>query len=285
MAEQTLGVDEVGTRFPFIKLEAALGRAKQLYDAAGEHQLTVPDAFLTWAYSAKSSGGHQTVSALKMYGLLADSGYNEQRRLTLTRSAIQYFRDEREDVLAEMRREFAVSPPLLGSLWERWGASPPADNIARSYLKIDRGLSDQNARAVLGIYKENLVFADFKGLSNPAEKMQKSGLKAAAQPIHESYTPAPVSASVAEGERVVFTEEVDPAKYVKLIASGPLDDILLEALEDFVKRQRKRLNITSRYSDPAYRAAREAALKERYVGGDSDDDMDDDDDEAEPLRP
>jgi hypothetical protein len=46
---------------------------------------------------------------------------------------------------------------------------------------------------------------------------------------------------VPEGERVVFTEEGQPSQYLKLIASGPIDDELLEALEDFVKRQRRRL--------------------------------------------
>jgi hypothetical protein len=44
-----------------------------------------------------------------------------------------------------------------------------------------------------------------------------------------------------EGERVVFTEESQPRQYLKLIASGDLDNFLLEALEDYVKRLRKRL--------------------------------------------
>ena len=48
-------------------------------------------------------------------------------------------------------------------------------------------------------------------------------------------------ASGVQGERVVFTEENSPQTYVKLIASGDVDDTLLEALEDYVKRQRKRL--------------------------------------------
>jgi len=43
------------------------------------------------------------------------------------------------------------------------------------------------------------------------------------------------------GERVVFTEENNPQQYLKLLASGEVDDSLLEALEDYVKRQRKRL--------------------------------------------
>lgn len=48
-----------------------------------------------------------------------------------------------------------------------------------------------------------------------------------------------------EGERVAFTEEGTPGQYLKLIASGEIDDTLLEALEDYVKRQRKRLAAAS----------------------------------------
>jgi hypothetical protein len=46
---------------------------------------------------------------------------------------------------------------------------------------------------------------------------------------------------VMAGERVVFTEENNPQQYLKLVASGEVDDTLLEALGDYVKRQRKRL--------------------------------------------
>jgi len=46
---------------------------------------------------------------------------------------------------------------------------------------------------------------------------------------------------VMEGERVVFTEESNPQNYLKLIASGDVDETMLEALEDYVKRQKKRL--------------------------------------------
>lgn len=46
-----------------------------------------------------------------------------------------------------------------------------------------------------------------------------------------------------EGERVVFTEENNPQQYVKLVASGEVDDTLLDAIEDYVKRQKKRLGV------------------------------------------
>ena len=57
------------------------------------------------------------------------------------------------------------------------------------------------------------------------------------------------------GERIVFTEEGKPSQYPKLIASGDVDDGLLEALEDFVKRQRKRLIASESVSDVARQPA------------------------------
>jgi hypothetical protein len=41
----------------------------------------------------------------------------------------------------------------------------------------------------------------------------------------------------------VFTEESNPQQYVKLVASGDVDETLLDALQDYVKRQKKRLGI------------------------------------------
>jgi hypothetical protein len=46
-----------------------------------------------------------------------------------------------------------------------------------------------------------------------------------------------------DGERIVFTEESNPQSYLKLIASGDVDGTMLEALEDYVKRQKRRLGI------------------------------------------
>jgi hypothetical protein len=46
-----------------------------------------------------------------------------------------------------------------------------------------------------------------------------------------------------DGERIVFTEETNPQNYLKPVASGDVDETMLEALEDYVKRQKKRLKI------------------------------------------
>jgi hypothetical protein len=154
------GID-AAQRFPFIGLERAIERAKQLYDAdqrGGE--MATSGAFAVWEYSEKSSGGFQTVAALKMYGLLEPG---DGRKLKLSKAALDYFRDEREDRRATLLEGFATRPALIRSLWNEWGSTPPGDALARSHLKVDRGLSEQSARTLLGIYKDNLTFANLKG--------------------------------------------------------------------------------------------------------------------------
>jgi len=51
---------------------------------------------------------------------------------------------------------------------------------------------------------------------------------------------------VMEGERIVFTEETNQQNYLKLIASGDVDETMLDALEDYVKRQKKRLGLPAK---------------------------------------
>jgi len=41
----------------------------------------------------------------------------------------------------------------------------------------------------------------------------------------------------------LFTEETNPQNCLKLIASGDVDETMLDALEDYVKRQQKRLGL------------------------------------------
>lgn len=155
---------ETTQRFPFVSLEKALDRAKALYEADTRGaEMPLATAFQVWGYSEKSSGGFQTVAALKMYGLLRDSGSGEGRKVRLTSEAMHYFLDERDEERSKLVQSFATTPKLLASLWQDWGTTPPSDTVARSHLKIDRGLNEQSARTVLGLYRTNLTFAGLKG--------------------------------------------------------------------------------------------------------------------------
>ena len=172
----------ITTRFPFINLSKAVERAKLIFDADQRgREIAISGAFEVWGYSGKSSGGFQTIGALKMYGLLKDSGGGDGRKIALTDEALRYFKDEREDERARLLRGFALKPKLIYALFNDWHGNPPADTVARSHLKTEIGLNDQSARSLLSIYKENLEFADLKGFSKavekPAEKKHDSDIE------------------------------------------------------------------------------------------------------------
>jgi hypothetical protein len=151
------------TRFPFINLEKAIARAQELFNADQKgREMSIGAAFAVWGYSEKSSGGFQTIAALKMYHLLKDSSSGDSRKVALSEAALRYFRDERDEEKKKLARDFALGPKLIQALWQTWHATPPADTVARSHLKAERGLNDQGARSLLAIYKENLAFADLK---------------------------------------------------------------------------------------------------------------------------
>ena len=151
----------VGKRFPFISLEKAVDRAEKLYAAdRNGRPMAVQTLYGVWEYSTKSSGGHQTIGALKAYGLMEKDG---QGRVGLSANALRFFKDERLDEKERLLKLFALRPKMFGFLWKNWGDTPPADNVARSYLKLDLGMGEQQSRSLLSVYKENLDFAKLKG--------------------------------------------------------------------------------------------------------------------------
>lgn len=193
---------EASHRFPFVSLEKAVERAQRLYDASPKGgDIMVSAAFELWGYSGKSSGGFQTISALKMYGITADNGgAGESRKMRLTKEGLEYFREEREDRRALLLQGFARMPSLFASLWNEWGDSPPADVVARSQLKVERGLNDQSARAVLNIYKDNLAFASLKGHDKVPEPSD------ADEENESAPMETPVTAKTAPGMDAVFAQ-------------------------------------------------------------------------------
>lgn len=162
------------TRFPFINLTKALERAKAIYENdKGGKGLKMPVAFSAWGYSDKSSGGFQTVAALKSYGILADEGSKDDRSVRLTNDARQYFQTEIEEDKARLRAKFASRPALMAHLLDHWDLGAVQDPVARTYLKTEIGLNEQSARSALGIYKDNVSFIIGKGSAKVAEDEPK----------------------------------------------------------------------------------------------------------------
>lgn len=246
-----------GQRFPFITLSRAIERSRELYSIANTHEVAMSAAVKHWGYGEKSSGGLQTVAALKAFGLIEDTGSNEARKIKLSDSALKIIRDPREispdrDALI---KQAALLPPIHRETIEKYNGLPPSDEAFKAYLLLDKGMKDDTATAFAKEFNATMSFAKFADSAKIAEVVEQcedeiSGNDNFCVPS-PSIAPSkqePTGVRVMAGERIVFTEETQPNEYLRLIASGEINEYLLDALNDFVSRQKRRLGIDGKNS-------------------------------------
>lgn len=141
--------------FPSIDLGDAVERARALYEAERRNAARPEIVVAHWGYSAKSSGGLQTIAALRAYGLLEGEG---TARLT-DRAVRLVLDDPSSPERTAMVREAALAPPVHARLWERYGADLPSDKNLRSFLVLELGFNEGSVDLCLRNYRETLRFA------------------------------------------------------------------------------------------------------------------------------
>lgn len=147
--------------FPFIALPKAVERARELYAEEKRHPTPAKVAVAHWKYAAKSSGGLQTLAALKHFGLLADSGSGADRKVHLTDLAARILLDTTPDS-AEVREALktaAITPKLHAELWQKWEANLPSDANIRNHLIFEREFNPASADQFIRQYRDTLAFA------------------------------------------------------------------------------------------------------------------------------
>lgn len=241
--------------YPSVALEAALEKAKAQYFAEGKYPAPLSSAFKAWGYSQKSSGGREVRASLRYFGLITVDGDGDHAKVKLTEDAIRVITDKREDLTEKnaLIRRLALNPSSHKKLWTKYPDGIKSDASAAHYLQWEEGYNESAAEALIAEFKETAAFArlyepdSVEGIEPP--QTDEDGLPdpgafsgAADSNLKRDQPLAPKGqVTVMEGERVAFTEESQPGQYLKLIARGEVDDFMLEALEDYVKRQRKRL--------------------------------------------
>jgi len=127
-------------KFPFIDLKTALEKADTFYQSEKRNSASVPVAMKVWGYNDKSSGGLQTISALKEFGLMEDSGSGDGRRVKLTDRALRINLDKREGDAqdrSKLIKESALLPKIHSNLWQQYQGELPSDSNLRHSLMFD----------------------------------------------------------------------------------------------------------------------------------------------------
>lgn len=244
---------ERSPQFPFIPLEKAVARAREFSDGGfTRHPARVANAAGAWGFKAKSSGGLQTVAALKGYGLLDEIGSGDERRVQLTDLARRIITAKQESIRNKAIAEAALKPKAIAERWSEWGADRPPDAECLDTLTLEKGFTEDSAKRFLKVYDDTIRLAKLSASDKMSEsESDNGGDEGGETPLYQSpkVPPAPkMGVDLMAGERIVFTEENAPNQYVKLVASGEVDEFLLDALKNYTERQRKRLERLGRSS-------------------------------------
>jgi hypothetical protein len=174
--------------FPFIGLREALERARAFYEAEQRNAARPETAAAHWGYSPKSSGGKQTVAALRSFGLLEGDSL-----VKLSGRALRILLDEREgsEERSRLVQQAALMPSVHARLWERYGAELPSPQTLRLSLILDEGFNENSVDDFLAEYRETLEYARLT--SPPGREMRT-------EPEPPPPPPKPVRAASEETE-------------------------------------------------------------------------------------
>lgn len=162
-------------RYPFISLPKALDRTRELYRVADTYEVPVAAALKAWGYAEQSSGGMMTIAALKMFGLVADSGSGKARKVKLTDAALKIIRDPRTDSTDrnELIRACALTPPIHENVLQKFQGVPRSAEALRAYLLMDLELREDAATDFYNEFFDTMAYAGL-GESDIIQSMEQN---------------------------------------------------------------------------------------------------------------
>ncbi|MBZ9724264.1 hypothetical protein LB554_09920 [Mesorhizobium sp. CO1-1-11] len=237
--------------YPNFSLPAALKQAEKVFSTNRRNPMDRNSAAIAMGYSGSSGAADKAIATLTHYGLLDKVGKGEVR---ISQLALDILHPSPDSNRGNALLIAAFKPQLFTVLKNRFPDGHVSDTTLRSFL-IREEFQNRAIDPVIKAYTETSAFLRQENAyesydSAPANTVESHGeanggsdmteyMSAGVQPT--ARAPAAQTVVAAPNERVVFTEEGSPGQSLRLVATGEVDDYLLEALEDYVKRQRKRL--------------------------------------------
>lgn len=144
--------------FPAISLPEAIDQARKLYESHKTHAVPLSLAAKAWGVSETSSAVLALTAALKAFGLVTDSGSGKSRTIRISDEARKILTNPPSDVRRELLRKFFLTPQIVRTLFQEWGAEPPARETAEWELTNQRGFTREAARRFYAMYRESIEF-------------------------------------------------------------------------------------------------------------------------------
>lgn len=245
--------------YPSISLRQAIEIASKLYHKNRQNITDREAAAKDLGYKTVTGQSAKILADLAHYDLIERAGKGGLRVTDTAAKIIAHSSlSERRGSLLDA----AYNPGLFADIKAQWPDGFVSENSLRSFL-MRKSFAPVAVDPAMKAYFDTYDFLRQEGATEshrdaapPMGEFVQSGAeptRGALVPIHA----VPVAAAAAPPlgpevskmtgvERIVFVEEGGPSQYLKLVASGELDAGMLEALEDYIKRQKRRLENQSK---------------------------------------
>jgi len=251
--------------YPSATLETSLQYVEKIYSLNRVNPIDRNSAAISMGYSRTSGASDKMIANLSHYGLVEKAGKGE---IKVTQLAEDILRPENDRSKKEALRKAAFNPQLFDSLQERFPDGHFSPDALKNVL-ARMGYQEKAIEPASKAYMDTCAYLKqlnaYESYDSPQsidvesaqpEQLEKGfgvmdNVESMSAGVHPDVIAKPMPQFAggspeweeSQNERVVYCEEGEPGHYLKLVASGELDDYLLEAIEDFVKRQRKRLQM------------------------------------------
>lgn len=241
--------------YPSSSLEEALEKAGKLYSANRNSAMAREAAAKDLGYAGLSGRSGKVLANLAHYGLVEKAGKGGIR---VSQLAVDILYPQDQQTKERALREAALNPSLFADMHEQFGTRV-SENVIRSYL-MREGFADVAIGPAVSSYLETCGLleqetageshrtstqgSDIKREPETVRQAQLVDLRPSSHAEHPPVQQRPREVGLMEGERVVFVEEAAPAQYMKIVASGELDETLLDALTNYIDRQKRRIRVS-----------------------------------------
>src|ERR1700674_3575820 len=211
-------------QYPVIGLGEAIAKAKAVYDK--DYQNRIPKLVVAKHMGFKALHGKSlgVLATLSRYGLL--EGRGAEYRVTDRGLAILAHPPGSSERIAEIQAA-ANAPAIFQELDKRFPDGKGSDEGLRAYLLTNHFIPDAAETAIRSyrdtkkvVAREGAGYDSLAEAETPAANGEDKGAVELShtKPAPPRDQPQRSGVVLMDGERVVFTEESDPQRYVKLVA-------------------------------------------------------------------
>jgi len=242
---------------PDVSLERAVELVRPLHERVRSNPVDREVAVKEMGYSGMTGASGKMLANLIHYGLIAKAGKGMVR---VTGIAIDILHPKTTEDRRRALHQAGMTPGFFQRIRAEFTDGLPSETWLRSFM-MREGFSGAAIEPAMSSYldtsrflqQENAYESHGAPLPLPVDSSsiddvdEDDNMETAAD--RDARTPPPRREGAAKkdsakdlAERTVFTEEGAPGQYLTLKVAGEVTDDMLEALEDYVKRQRKRLD-------------------------------------------